>query len=415
MTALSNREIYAVQGEGYAALMDNQTPLANPYPWSDQERCKAWIAGYAMARTERAMAMAGPVTKSADTARLSTEHHPLGTHGLWHDRGAQLPAYIQNIAHALRRDGHSESEAIQLAIAAVRRLASGGDHVKPEVREAASRALAEWEKLKAEHHKTQKRFDPGELRDAHGRWTRGTALLERPKDTFEKHTDEAGNFTPARQKLHQQIVDDAIAGHNPMAHPKATFLGGGPASGKSVVLADGYKGVHIDADMVKKKIPEYNKMTAEGDDGAAAYAHEESSYVSKEIMKAAIKRHTDFMLDSTGDSSIEKLADKVRQAREAGFQTHAAYVTVNTDEAVRRSMQRAQETGRFVPEEFIRATHSSVSDTFSQAIQRDLFDTAELWDTNGGTPSLVGSKAEGGMWQVHDQAAWNAFLAKAQQ
>lgn len=97
--------------------------------------------------------------KSAETAELSTVHHPLGTHGLWGDKLAQLPAYIQNIAHAMIRDGHDESEAIQLAIGAVKRWAEGGGKVTPEVRAAAAAAVAEWEKLKAEHNKT-KALDP---------------------------------------------------------------------------------------------------------------------------------------------------------------------------------------------------------------------------------------------------------------
>jgi hypothetical protein len=115
-----------------------------------------------------------PITKSAETGELSTTHRPLGTHGLWGDRTAQLPAYIQNIAHSLMRDGHSESEAIELAIGAVRRWAAGGKHVTPEVRAAAASALAEWEKLKAEHNKSEKLFHPDQLRDSHGRWARTT-------------------------------------------------------------------------------------------------------------------------------------------------------------------------------------------------------------------------------------------------
>lgn len=102
--------------------------------------------------------------KSAETPRVSTEHHPLGTEGLWHTpdkhtpEKQQLPAYIQNIARALMRDhGMDESQAIATAINAVKRWARGDlgeahGHVHPEVQAAAQRALAEWEKLKETHH-----------------------------------------------------------------------------------------------------------------------------------------------------------------------------------------------------------------------------------------------------------------------
>jgi hypothetical protein len=102
--------------------------------------------------------------KSAETPRVSTEHHPLGREGLWHTPSKkvpekqQLPAYIQNTAHALMRDhGTEESEAIATAIQAVRSWAAGkafGGKVKvtPEVKAAAQRALDEWEELKRSHH-----------------------------------------------------------------------------------------------------------------------------------------------------------------------------------------------------------------------------------------------------------------------
>lgn len=108
-------------------------------------------------------ALAMTADKSARTPMLSTTHNPLGPHSLWHtpDRhvghAQSLPDYIENVAHALERDGHSESSAIALAIAAVRAWSQGhafGGRVKvtAEVRAAASAALAEWERLKESHH-----------------------------------------------------------------------------------------------------------------------------------------------------------------------------------------------------------------------------------------------------------------------
>lgn len=106
----------------------------------------------------------GVIMKSAETPVVSTVHHPLGTHGLWHtpDRHVHhmqsLPAYIQNIAHALMREGHPEDEAIAFAINAVKRWAAGhlhwgrNDHVTPEVVAASARAVAQWEALRASHH-----------------------------------------------------------------------------------------------------------------------------------------------------------------------------------------------------------------------------------------------------------------------
>ena len=109
-------------------------------------------------------ALDSQAVKSAETPVVSTQHHPLGHEGLWHTPSKkvpelqQLPAYVQNTARALMRDeGYDESRAIATAINAIRAWAAGhafGGRVKttPEVRAAASAALAEWEKLKESHH-----------------------------------------------------------------------------------------------------------------------------------------------------------------------------------------------------------------------------------------------------------------------
>jgi 8-oxo-dGTP pyrophosphatase MutT (NUDIX family) len=100
--------------------------------------------------------------KSAQTPELSTVHSPLGTHGLWRTPSKkvpvrqQLPAYIQNVAKRLIANGHDRASAIALAVAAVKEWAAGrafGGKVKvtPTVQAAASRAVAEWEALRASH------------------------------------------------------------------------------------------------------------------------------------------------------------------------------------------------------------------------------------------------------------------------
>lgn len=97
--------------------------------------------------------------KSAKTPELSSMHNPLGREGLWHTPSKKipekqsLPAYVENIAHALIRSGMSESAAIATAINSVKRWAAGKGRVHPEVIAASQRALREWEDLKASHGK----------------------------------------------------------------------------------------------------------------------------------------------------------------------------------------------------------------------------------------------------------------------
>src|SRR5262244_2148927 len=85
------------------------------------------------------------------TATASTVHKPLGKPGgpgLFHVKGLQLPAYIQNVAHAMKRQGKTTSNAIQMAIGIVRNWAQGhdghGNKVSAEVQAAAVKAIAEY-------------------------------------------------------------------------------------------------------------------------------------------------------------------------------------------------------------------------------------------------------------------------------
>jgi len=96
--------------------------------------------------------------KSEQTSSLAATPAPLGSQGLWHtpDKHVpakqKLPSYIEHIAQALMRGGTGESQAIAIAINAVKRWAKGKGKVHPGVIAASQAALAEWEKLKESHH-----------------------------------------------------------------------------------------------------------------------------------------------------------------------------------------------------------------------------------------------------------------------
>ncbi len=235
-----------------------------------------------------------------------------------------------------------------------------------------------------------------------------------PRDTLAKYTRPDGTFTPERAALHKQIVDKITGGHKPQDHPRALFLGGGPASGKSHLqaLPDSAR---IDPDQIKTQLPEFRQMAAARDPAAATYTHEESSYVSKQALAEAQRRRINYTMDGTGDSEYAKLAGKVTQARKAGYAVDAKYVTADIPEAINRAMKRAAEPGpnqgRMIPAPVIRDIHQHVTSTFQQAVANGLFDHVELHDTNGPQPTLIGA-GEGKNFTIADQAAWERFLAK---
>lgn len=61
-----------------------------------------------------------------------------------------LPPFVRAIAHALMREkGMPRSQAIALAIGAVKRWAAGGGNVSAKTRAKAVKSVAHWERLKA--------------------------------------------------------------------------------------------------------------------------------------------------------------------------------------------------------------------------------------------------------------------------
>ncbi len=222
-------------------------------------------------------------------------------------------------------------------------------------------------------------------------------------------------FTEERAALHDKIVDDVLKGYIPSDDPTYTMLGGGPASGKTTALgkiagASDPLVATVDPDAIKGMLPEYRAMVAAKDEKAAAFVHEESSYLAKRVQQAAFERRVPVLLDGTGDGSNEGLLAKIEAAKASGYRVRGFYATITVDEAIQRSTLRAERTGRKVPEEKIRFTHAKVSAVFPTAAAN--MDEIELYDTTERTPRLI-ARGEGGTLTVRDEDTYEGFLRKA--
>lgn len=65
------------------------------------------------------------------------------------DKAGGLPAYIEDIAKAVKKTGKTTSQAIAIAVSRVKKWAAGGDNVNADTRAKAAKAVAEWERKKA--------------------------------------------------------------------------------------------------------------------------------------------------------------------------------------------------------------------------------------------------------------------------
>ena len=133
------------------------------------------------------------------------------------------------------------------------------------------------------------------------------------------------------------------------------FTMGLPAAGKSTTVAARYATTHnvIDPDMIKESHPDYNPKAPEA-------LHEWSSECAEQMFAAAIAAGAGcFVVDGTG-TNAEKMARRIKQAREAGFFVRLLYVRCTIETSLRRNALRA----RTVPEFVIRERARDIATSF---------------------------------------------------
>lgn len=236
--------------------------------------------------------------------------------------------------------------------------------------------------------------------------------------TYAKYKRPDGRWDNERFALHNKIMDDILAesGAKPLKKPIGTLMGGGTASGKSTAVGSGAikvsnNTVVIDSDAIKERLPEYQQMMQAGDKRAAAFVHKESAELAKRVLRKAAEAGYSTMLDGTGNGSYGGLKKKVDYMRRSGAKIQARYVTTDVETAVKRNKARGEETGRMVPEHFVRESHASVSYLVPYAIKKGLFDDFTLHDTTQKEPRLVAS-AKGTDLTIHEPELWDAFIKK---
>lgn len=228
-----------------------------------------------------------------------------------------------------------------------------------------------------------------------------------------------GKLSNKRRQLHHKIANDFFSGVEITDNPTIYFNGGGSASGKSTATESGLfgdvptlknkRGICIDPDEIKTKIPEYQQMVESGDPNAAAYAHEESSALAKLIQQRSIKSGKfDTLIDGTLGGSTEKVKKKILDAKKTGQPVVGNFVTVDIDEALKRNYIRYLQTGRKPKEEELIRNHKQVSKNFPEVAP--LFDKCTLVDNNS-TPKKI-AETKNGEIIIYDKKAYNQFIEK---
>lgn len=231
-------------------------------------------------------------------------------------------------------------------------------------------------------------------------------------ETMRMHTNDNGEWTEEREALHSKIIDNTFRGvKKANGKPVTTFMGGGPASGKSYVVENEAENLNmpgkderilVDPDACKKPMPEY-------DPDHPSPVHEESSALAKRITKIAQENGYNVLVDGTGDGSVEKMRKKIKEAKEAGHTVNGVYVFKPIEDAIIANAARE----RSVKDGLLIHTHKEISKILPE-IAKD-FDDVKLYANmkKGEPPVLIASGGGGKGLTIHNQELYQMFLDNA--
>jgi predicted ABC-type ATPase len=228
-------------------------------------------------------------------------------------------------------------------------------------------------------------------------------------------------WIPERKKLHEATITKTLSqgtiAAKRGAKPVLCLTGGGSASGKGRLTKmftneakkGGFSRAVMDADEMKKALPEYQVMS-QAIRSAAAQAHEESSYLVKTCLARALKEGRDAIYDATLKNA-EKTLKIFADARENGYNLFVRGMFCDIAVATERSRLRALRTGREVPNDVIVDAHKGFSAAFpilEKNMNYPAGDRCELYCSDAVENELVLVFQNG---SVKDKDLWQRFLA----
>ena len=230
-------------------------------------------------------------------------------------------------------------------------------------------------------------------------------------------------YTAERKAVHDEVVERLLGDHGTQKRPVALVTAGGPAAGKSVALRAHPEwipedSVLVNPDEIMESLPEYEAMY--GDPYLAAATHEEASDIGGRLLREAIARRANLVLDGVGDGEPGKFLQKLRELKEAGYEVKVAMADAPTNTAIERSVVRATtegspDLGRFVPVNVVKQLYRDAVTRMEEWIDSPYVDEWNLTRTAGGwgdTAVTVVARGGGGQHEILEPDLWKEIQAK---
>ncbi len=200
--------------------------------------------------------------------------------------------------------------------------------------------------------------------------------LERIPQTKDVNTDETGEYTEARKKLHTVIRGKLRTGLRcsvDHAKPIAILMGGTPGSGKTTFVKKyapnlaKEKIFRIDADEIRAMLPEYKGWNSK-------ITHKETQDIYKGLLKDVSEGRPcrfDVLWDGTMNKA-ENYLPLIGDLRRLGYEIYMIYLKVPWDVSRKRTLERYVKAsqngkyGRYVPTEVVDEANKNGGKAFEE-------------------------------------------------
>lgn len=372
--------------------------------WADPQHTRAWSAF----ETQHAAMESTPAADQASRKAKTRAGHQAAAKAhedaaAKYKRAAQHPDFAGDSATDIRNEltrrasRHAEKAREHSHLAGARKKPAGAEKESAPA-DKPSAALA------AKPAKKEEGTGPAPAR----KWAASVTEHGLPADT-QKHHQVEGHYHPERKVLHEHIMSkflDHVPSVPENQTPTAVVMMGGSGAGKGTilrhVLQDHHDFVNINPDDVKEELPEYQRAINLGHEGmagvmadkklshkekaqkisemarqdkgtgephsakdAALSVHEESSDVAGEIHRRAVQGRKNLILDGTGKNA-EKYGKKIEELKAAGYHVRLMMPHIDMGEAKKRVKERADRSGRYVPDEFVEEAHHVIPGNFER-------------------------------------------------
>lgn len=221
-----------------------------------------------------------------------------------------------------------------------------------------------------------------------------------------QHVDSRwhGSYVCSRQLLQDNLIKEILGldrreclSEKEESGPWIVFTGGAMGAGKSYTMNWMMRmGIipipklrHIDPDVFKRKLPEWNYYVKLNATTAGSLTHLESSMLVEIAQEVALQRRMNVWIDGSL-SNYDWTVSQLRRIRGnfPNYRIAVVHVSASETAIMERCERRAKATGRVVPVEKIRnSLHASVRTV--QALSHPLVDFVAMVRNEGAQPELV--------------------------